>query len=271
MNGVKEIFDPLESVKENVLELIKLMNRSKHIIAFTGAGISTSAGIPDYRGPNGVWTCRDQGRPLPKVDKPWNLLKPTYTHMSLVRLVQEGRIHHVISQNIDGLHLHSGLPFDKLSELHGNLNIEVCKKCGEKYFRPFNVIEESTSKHNHLTGRYCDTCNGELYDTIIRFGESLNKTVLDRAFDLAYKSDLAIVLGSSLAVHPACQLPLIPKQENRGKLVICNLQRTKKDTFASVLIRAKTDTIFKILMEELKMEVKDFNQVLHENNMKNNN
>ena len=101
------------------------------MVIFTGAGISTDSGIPDYRGPNGVWTRRDKGLQPPK-SIPWEEIKPNQSHFLIVDLLNMGKLDYLISQNVDGLHVKSGIPFNKLAELHGNQHFMKCLKCRKK-------------------------------------------------------------------------------------------------------------------------------------------
>ncbi|KAJ3423996.1 nad-dependent protein deacetylase sirtuin-7 [Anaeramoeba flamelloides] len=260
---IKEYFEENEELQEKVTELADMIRKANYVVFYTGAGISTSAGIPDFRGPNGVWTCRDQGRKAPRSKKPWNLLEPTYCHMGIAKLIELGVAKYLVSQNVDGLHVHSGVPLDKVSELHGNTNKEFCIDCKKEYFRPFRC-RTARHVHDHRTGRMCEECGGELHDSIINFNESLNEDQLNRAYEHSEKCDLAIVLGTSLRVTPAASLPVIPVKQKTGKLVICNLQKTPKDKYASMILHGKTDQIFKLLMKELEIEVKSFKEVIME-------
>jgi len=178
--------------------------------------------------------------------------------MALVQLQNTGILKYIISQNCDGLHRKSGIHFDKISELHGNTNLEICQNCGKGYLRDFHT-RAARDVHDHVTGRHCDDpeCGGILEDSIINFGEKLPQDVLEKGYGHSYKSDLCIVLGSSLTVTPACDLPKIVA-ENGGKLVICNLQGTPLDNMASVRVYARSDDLVKYIMEGLGMEIPPF-------------
>ncbi len=115
-------------------ELANLIRSCRHMVAFTGAGVSTSAGIPDFRGPDGVWTCRAQGRSATARTSTIKAF-PTPSHMALVALADAGMLKFLISQNVDGIHRRSGFPVGRLAELHGNSNLEVCRRCGKEYLR----------------------------------------------------------------------------------------------------------------------------------------
>ena len=129
--GMKELFDDEETLSSSVTKLTEIMKKSKRTVVITGAGVSTSAGIPDFRGPNGVWTLEQRGE-LPKAEVTFETAHPTTTHLALVALHNAGYIAHLISQNVDGLHLRSGFPLDRLLELHGNMFMQQCQLCNSK-------------------------------------------------------------------------------------------------------------------------------------------
>ncbi|CAF1165146.1 unnamed protein product [Rotaria sp. Silwood1] len=204
----KEIIDPPEVLDQKLDQLADWIRNAKHFIVFTGAGISTSTGIPDFRssmntilptGP-GVWELRDHpGAKRSPTALTVTLTKaiPSTTHMALVELARQNLLHFVVSQNIDGLHLRSGLPSPLIAELHGNSNLEICKKCQTKYLRDFRT-RTALKAHEHQTTRKCPKCRSTLYDSIINFGENLPKQELEASFEHAEKADVCLVLGSSL-------------------------------------------------------------------------
>jgi hypothetical protein len=146
---IKEHFDSKETLEMCVDEIVDLIKKSKHLVVYTGAGISTSANIPDYRGPNGVWTLKDKGMTPDGIEL--DQAFPTYSHYALVELMNKGILKYIVSTNLDGLHRRSGIPKDKLSELHGNAYKEYCSKCSKEYLRSFDTCK--TFMKNHLTGR----------------------------------------------------------------------------------------------------------------------
>ncbi|CAL8583196.1 hypothetical protein XPA_008828 [Xanthoria parietina] len=151
---------------------------------------------------------------------------------------------------------------DRISELHGNSNREYCKDCGKEYIRDFRAVAtyEKTVR-DHRTGRKCARCGGTLHDSIINFGESLPAQALKRAHDHAKKADLCLVLGSSLTVTPANEVPESVGQKRGAKLAICNLQNTPIDHISDLRIHSKTDELMLRVMEKLNLPFPPF--VLH--------
>ncbi|KAI0202923.1 NAD-dependent deacetylase sirtuin-7 [Astrocystis sublimbata] len=250
--------DPAHILDEKVDAFVKLIRKSKHLIVCTGAGVSTSAGIADFRGPNGVWTLRAQGK---QAHNKKNTLQaiPTPTHMAIVELQNRGILTHVISQNCDGLHRRSGVLPDRISELHGNSNREYCRDCGKEYLRDFRAVSTyETSIHDHRTGRRCALCNGALLDTIINFGENLPEEPLRLAREHADKADLCLVLGSSLTVSPSNEIPETVGRRRGAKLVICNLQSTPIDCLSDIRVFAKADDLMTRMMAKLELPISPF-------------
>ncbi|XP_041060698.1 NAD-dependent protein deacetylase sirtuin-6 isoform X1 [Carcharodon carcharias] len=255
--GLPEIFDPPEELERKVLELADLVRNASYVVVHTGAGISTSSGIPDFRGPRGVWTMEEQGLE-PKFDTTFEEARPSKTHMALLALQRVGLVKYVVSQNVDGLHVRSGFPRDKLSELHGNMFVEECTKCGKQYVRD-TVVGTMGLK---MTGQLCDVkkarglraCRGKLRDTILDWEDSLPERDLSLADEACRKSDLAITLGSSLQIKPSSNLPFNTKKRG-GKLVIVNLQTTKLDRHSDLRIFGYVDEVVAKLMKHLGIEI----------------
>ncbi len=206
-------------------------------VAFTGAGISTESGLPDFRGPDGVWTRRDKGLPPKPMTVPWDQVNPNAGHDALVDLQKLGKIRFLISQNVDNLHLKSGFPPELLAELHGNIAMLRCEKCG-------NTVARSEG------GQRCP-CGGRLVRSVVDFGESLPQGDLMRSFEHSRKSDLFIVLGSSLVVTPAADMP---KEALRAgaKLVIVNREETPFDRVAPLLFRESVGEVLPRVVKRLK-------------------
>uniref|UniRef100_UPI00358FC5DD NAD-dependent protein deacylase sirtuin-6-like n=1 Tax=Myxine glutinosa TaxID=7769 RepID=UPI00358FC5DD len=255
--GQAEKMDDPEELDVKVAQLAELIKGSRHLVMHTGAGISTSAGIPDFRGPNGVWTMEEKGL-VPKFDVTFEEAKPTLTHLALTVLQRVGFLKFVISQNVDGLHVRSGFPRDKLSELHGNMFVEECIKCGKQYVRT-NVVGTIGLK---FTGRLCEEskgkrlrgCRGKLIDTILDWEDALPEEDLNQADKASRKADVAIALGTSLQIKPSSNLPLLTKRGG-GKLVIVNLQPTNLDKHADIRIYSTIDTVMSKVMEHLQLPI----------------
>eukprot|EP00746_Dinoflagellata_sp_MGD_P000879 gnl/MRDRNA2_/MRDRNA2_101633_c0_seq1.p1 gnl/MRDRNA2_/MRDRNA2_101633_c0~~gnl/MRDRNA2_/MRDRNA2_101633_c0_seq1.p1 ORF type:complete len:533 (+),score=90.98 gnl/MRDRNA2_/MRDRNA2_101633_c0_seq1:75-1601(+) len=258
---MEEHYDPDDVLVQKVDKLAAMVRESRHFVVFTGAGISTSAGIPDFRGPDGKWTRQAKGKE-PLVGVQTVKAFPTPTHMALVDLHKRGVLKYVISQNCDGLHRRSGLPAAALSELHGNGNVEICEDCGRQYFRDIRCDRVKPKACDHFTGRFCKCkpCNGRLLNSTIDFGQDLPKRPLNKAREQSSTADLHLALGSSLTVSPANQMPMRTVQSG-GKFVICNLQRTPVTEKADFQIFAKTDVVMTMLMERLQYPIPPFRLV----------
>jgi len=255
----QEIEDSPQILDKKCERMAKAIQKAKCLIVYTGAGISTAANIPDYRGPNGVWTCLDEGRDIAACDLA--RAEPTFTHMTLFTLFKKGKLKHIVSQNCDGLHLRSGIPRYALSEVHGNMFIEVCKQCKpmRPYLRLFDVTE-NTNKNKHNTLRRCHVCGNSLIDTIVHFGErgSIKWPInWDGASRAANKADVIICLGSSLKVlrrYPWLWCMDRPKK-HRPKLYIVNLQWTPKDSAATCKLNGRCDSVMRKVMAHLEIQV----------------
>lgn len=170
--------------------------------------------------------------------------------------MEEGYLKYLISQNIDGLHARSGIPADKLAEVHGNTNMEICKKCKRRFMRDFRT-RTAQKVHDHKTGRKCESCGGDLYDSIINFGENLPERELEEGFLHSKRADLCLAMGSSLTVTPAADMPSTVGE--RGKrLVIINLQKTPLDDIAALRINGECDKVMRLVMEKLGIDVPAF-------------
>ncbi|KAI0160965.1 DHS-like NAD/FAD-binding domain-containing protein [Hypoxylon sp. FL1284] len=256
-----------EALEKKAEALAELIGKSKHLVVFTGAGISTSAGIPDFRGPDGVWMRRAQGRQRTGAVDTLQAV-PTAAHMALVELQDRGVLKYLVSQNCDGLHRRSGILPDMISELHGNNNRESCKGCGKEYIRDFRAVASyAKTVRDHRTGRRCALCGGALLDSIVNFGEPLPAAALARARGHAAAADVFLVLGSSLTVSPANEIPeeaVAGGRRKRGngrkaaRLVICNLQDTPLDTLADLRVYARADDLVERVMAHIGAPIPPF-------------
>uniref|UniRef100_A0A1A9W8Q5 protein acetyllysine N-acetyltransferase n=1 Tax=Glossina brevipalpis TaxID=37001 RepID=A0A1A9W8Q5_9MUSC len=255
--GVAEQFDKESDINEKISKLVEWLQNAKHVVVHTGAGISTSAGIPDFRGPNGVWTLEKKGE-KPNVNVSFNDAIPTKTHMALRCLLSKGYVQYIISQNIDGLHMKSGVLRSCISELHGNMFAEQCNKCRRQFIRssPTETVGQKAcggSCHRGCRG-------GILLDTILDWEHDLPERDLDMAFMHSTLADLNIALGTTLQIIPSGNLPLKNKKHG-GKLVICNLQPTKHNKKADLIICAYVDDIMTKLCKRLGLEIDAYDAV----------
>lgn len=250
--GLPEKFDTAEEVERKVQILAGWMRESKHTVVHTGAGISTAAGIPDFRGPNGVWTLEKEGL-KPDVNISWDDARPTLTHMAIVSLEQRGYVQYVVTQNIDGLHLRSGLQRQKLAELHGDMFVDKCNLCQRQFVRS----SAATTVGQKSEGKACPAkrgngrrCRGKLHDNILDWEDGLPDADLDLAISHSCVADLSLCLGTTLQIVPSGNIPVDTKKRG-GRLVICNLQPTKQDRHADLIINTYVDVLMKCLLELL--------------------
>ncbi|XP_034833617.1 NAD-dependent protein deacetylase Sirt6 [Maniola hyperantus] len=259
--GVPEKFDSIEKLNEKCGILAELIKTSKHVVVHTGAGISTSAGIPDFRGPNGVWTLEKKGK-KPSINVSFTDAKPTKTHMILRKLVESNKVQYIISQNIDGLHLKSGLSRKYLAELHGNMFIDECNLCKRQFVRscPVETVGKKCSGVPCAAGHAgARPCRGRLYDGVLDWEHSLPENDLLMSELHSSLADLSICLGTTLQIIPSGNLP-IETVKYGGKLVICNLQPTKHDNKADLVINYYVDDILEKIMSILNLETPEYNE-----------
>lgn len=261
--GMPEKIDSDEILTESIKKLASLLKESKCTVFHTGAGISTSSGIPDFRGPNGVWTLEKKGL-KPDCSIRFEEAIPSYTHRALNELEKAGLLHFLISQNVDGLHVRSGFPRDRLSELHGNMFVQICSKCKHEYVMDY----VSPTMGLKATGVKCTNikvrgkCRGTLHDSILDWEDALPENELEKADIMSKAATLSVTLGTSLQIVPAANLPLIAKKKNGGKLVIVNLQSTKHDKHADLRIHHYVDDVMKGVMNELNIRVPPFESAI---------
>ena len=249
--GTPELLDAGSASSDAKLaELVSLVRGAKRIVVHTGAGISCAAGIPDFRGPQGVWTSQKKGLPLPSASVPFYLAAPTFTHQALLALQRAGKLSYLVSCNVDSLHLRGGFPRHLLAELHGNCFAERCSRCGLEFVRDF----EQTTVGFKKTGR---ACGAPTRDQVLDWDDALPPAELKLAEQRSSEADLTITLGTSLQIHPACNLPLRTLRAG-GRFVIVNLQKTPKDGKAHLLIRRRSDDVMRHLLTALSLTVPDY-------------
>ena len=238
----------LDTLVDRVADLII---KAKRIVIFTGAGISTESGIPDFRSPGGIWDRFDPDdftyhkfvtNPESR-RKHWQMLregsltteaKPNLAHYAIAELDRLGKLDCVITQNVDNLHQKAGVPSEKVFELHGNMQWAVCLSCGRRY--PFEQIKVRLDGGEAVPD--CEACHGILKPAAVFFGEPLPEKVLKEATFRSSNCDLFIVIGSTLIVYPAAYMPVYAV-ESGARLVIVNLTSTPMDRQATILIRDK--------------------------------
>ena len=230
-----------------------MIQNSNDVVFFTGAGISTESGIPDFRSPGGIWTKmspiefqdflnseemrRESWRRKFETDKTLSSAKPNEGHYAIERLISSGKASAVITQNIDNLHQDSGIAQEKVIELHGNGTFASCLTCAIRY--ELESIKQSFLGNDELP--ICKFCGGLIKTATISFGQAMPLEPVQKAEDAARRCDLFICIGSSLVVHPAAQIPLIAK-DNGAKLVILNRESTPLDGYADLVLNDEIGT-----------------------------
>jgi NAD-dependent SIR2 family protein deacetylase len=210
----------------------------EHIVAFTGAGISTDSGIPDFRGPEGVWTRRDAGLPAPRWRVPPSQVEPNASHLSLVELQRLGKLQFLVTQNTDNLHRRSGIHPELLAELHGNGQLVRCLGCDRLYTRQKVGWDTDYRTQKPVAGQpACGVCGGRLISSVVNFGDPLPQKELALAKQHARNCDLMLVLGSSLMVEPAASLVGLALRSG-VRVVLANQGKTPYDEV--VTLRAWT-------------------------------
>ncbi|WP_245443537.1 SIR2 family NAD-dependent protein deacylase [Labrys okinawensis] len=236
--------------REKLLRFAEMLKAADRVVAFTGAGLSTEAGIPDFRSPGGRWSRmkpisfeaflagdearRESWRRRFDMDDEIRLARPTRGHLAIASWVRAGKCPAVITQNIDNLHQASGIPADAVVEVHGNTTYATCLDCARRYEiaalrEPFLASGKAPC---------CDDCGGFIKTATISFGQPMPETVMRRATELAKTCDLFVVVGSSLVVYPAADLPRLAHRQG-ARVVIVNREETPGDAYAELLLRGE--------------------------------
>jgi NAD-dependent deacetylase len=232
-----------------------LVETARVIAPFTGAGISTECGIPDFRSPGGLWT---KNKPIPfdefvasqdmrdeawrrrfAMDAQFSAARPGRGHLALASLYRAGKVPAVITQNIDNLHQSSGIAAEHVIELHGNNSYASCLDCGQRYELEW-VRQKFTDAGERAPD--CVGCGGHIKTATISFGQAMPELEMGRAEQLTLDCDLFLAVGSSLVVWPAAGFPLLAKR-NGARLVIINREATEFDEIADLVVRADIGTV----------------------------
>jgi NAD-dependent deacetylase len=228
-------------------DLARLIAEARRLVVFTGAGISTESGIPDFRSPGGVWSkikpiyfqdfVSDPARRREAWERAfsgragWVGREPNAGHHAVARLVEQGKATYVITQNVDNLHQASGVPSAKIIELHGNASYAKCLECEERH--ELAELKEGFLKAGEIP--YCRRCGGLVKTATISFGQQMPLEPMARAEAATLDCDAFLVLGSSLVVYPAAGFPLMARQ-NGAKLAIVNREPTDMDAYADLVL-----------------------------------
>jgi NAD-dependent deacetylase len=246
-------------------QLAHLIIQSRKVVVFTGAGISTESGIPDFRSPGGIWSRYDPEdftiqkflsgpaarRTIWKMSIEGGLLteaEPNLAHHAIAELHHLGKLDCVITQNIDSLHQKAGVPEEKVFELHGNMQWVVCLSCGRRFPMP-EVLQRI---RDGMEVPDCPDCRGILKPDAVFFGEALPEKTLREAIHRAQKCDLMIVIGSTLVIYPAAYIPTYATEAG-AKLAIVNLTPTPFDHYAAVVIRGRAGDAMSRVMERVRL------------------
>jgi len=239
--------------------LASLIAEARRAVVFTGAGMSTESGIPDFRSPGGVWS---RMRPIYFDEfvtseemrrEAWNRVfsgvagwvgaKPNAGHAAVARLVARGKVSAVITQNVDNLHQDSGVPADRVVELHGNATYATCLSCALRH--ELEVLKQSFLGRGDIPS--CRECGGLVKTATISFGQAMPQDAMARAERETLACDLFIVLGSSLVVYPAAGFPLLAKEKG-AKLAIVNREPTEQDVFADVVLHEEIGAVLRAVV-----------------------
>jgi NAD-dependent protein deacetylase/lipoamidase len=241
-------------VETGIARLRGLIDAASVVVPFTGAGISTECGIPDFRSPGGIWT---KNRPIPfdeflssqemrnetwrrrfAMEEHFSKARPGRGHLALASLYRVGKAPGVVTQNIDNLHQSSGIAHDDVVELHGNNTYALCLRCSKRY--ELLWVKDRFGASGQAPD--CDDCGGHIKSATVSFGQAMPEAAMQRAEEMTMACDLFLAVGSSLVVWPAAGFPLMAKR-NGACLVILNREATELDDIADLVIRDDIGTV----------------------------
>ena len=223
-------------LEKRINTLAEWMFGASHLVVFSGAGISTESGLADFRGPDGLWTRQAEGLPAKSID--FASAEPNAGHLAIAELQRLGKLAFLISQNVDNLHLRSGIRPELIAELHGNITKLRCQNCEFLMDNVGDVIP-------------CPICGGQVASSVVDFGQSLPQRDLEDAYAHAKKADLFLAVGSTLTVTPAANMPRVALQAG-ARLVIINQGETPLDSAAHLRFGEKISEVLPPAVDELR-------------------
>ena len=242
--------------------LAALLRGARRAVVFTGAGMSTESGIPDFRSPGGIWTkmmpvqfqdyvADPQARRVSwqrrfEMEETWNATQPNQGHRIVAELVRRGIVSHVITQNIDNLHQAGGVPDEQVIELHGNTRYAKCLSCGARA----EIADIRAFFDAHGDAPDCKFCGGILKTATISFGQAMPQEEMARAQAACLSCDLVLAMGSSLVVYPAASFPLLAKKAG-ARLAILNREETEQDPYADLVIHGEIGPVLAAIIKDL--------------------
>jgi NAD-dependent deacetylase len=252
-----------EVIDGDAARLADVLRSARRAVVFTGAGISTESGIPDFRSPGGIWTRmapidfqdfvasaamrKEAWRRRFAMEETFTRVVPNMGHVAVADLISRGLASHVITQNIDNLHQDSGVPPDRIIELHGTTRSAKCLDCGQRMeLAPIRLHFES-----HGEPPDCPACGGIVKTATISFGQAMPELEMARAEQATRDCDLFIVLGSSLVVYPAAGFPIMAKR-NGAKLVIIDREPTEQDEIADLVLHSEIGPTMRAAVDALQ-------------------
>ncbi|HEY5046575.1 MAG TPA: Sir2 family NAD-dependent protein deacetylase [Rhizomicrobium sp.] len=251
-----------EDSRDGSKRLARLLGEVRRVVVFTGAGISTESGIPDFRSPGGIWTRmapidfddflrskelrKEAWRRRFAMEDTFASVKPNAGHIAVAGLVAMERASHVVTQNIDNLHQESGIPAERIIELHGNTRYAKCLDCGHRLeLAPIRLHFEERGEAPD-----CPVCGGLVKTATISFGQAMPEEEMERARAATLACDLFLVLGSSLVVYPAARFPLMAKRDG-ARVAIVNREPTDQDIIADLVLHGEIGPLLRAAVAQL--------------------